>query len=357
MARLRGSRTCLQIVAIAFGFAVLACLLPANPYQRWQLLDGTIHANARWIYERCQFDPTPIDVAFVGPSRTGMGVNAPRLGAALAARGLPSHVVNFSLPEAGRNINYVVVHELLETKHPRIIVLGVTEKPSRFGHPAFKFVAPAGLVTDPGYLTDLNYVSDLAYLPYRQLTLAMADVFPGISGLRKRFDPALYRGPSVDTTGSVRLPDGGIKDGETAASAAELARGVRKLERGSHPPILPARYGDLEFGDERHYLEDIAREANAKGVRIVFLYLPYYGGKSDLQERTFYSRFGPILDARFIGDHAEWYADYGHLTRTGAAHLTDWLVDPIATALRAASVEHGVLRPAPPPAQPSLFPS
>ena len=79
-----------------------------NPYQRWQLLDGTIHANARWIYERIHFDPTPIDVVLLGPSRMGAGVNAPRLAKALDARGLPANVVNFSLPEAGRNMNWAV---------------------------------------------------------------------------------------------------------------------------------------------------------------------------------------------------------------------------------------------------------
>jgi hypothetical protein len=265
-----------------------------------------------------------------------LGVDAPRLGAALAAEGLPDHVVNFSLPEGGRNINYVVAHELLETKRPRIIVLGVVEKPSRFGHPAFKFIAPRSLIVDPGYLGDLNYLSDLAYLPYRQLTLAIADLLPGLEGLRKTFDPADYAGQSLDTTGSQILPGGVFKNGETPASAAELARGVHKLEAGNHPPILPPRYRDLEFGDERHYVAEIAREARAKGASIMFLYLPYYTDDSDLQERAFYEQFGPVLDERYLAHHAEWYADYGHLTRTGAHHLTDALVGPISAALRRA---------------------
>jgi hypothetical protein len=332
--RVRSVGACVVILATAVLSAAIACALPDNAYQRWQLLDGTIHANLRWIYERCNFDEAPIDVAFIGPSRTEMGVNAPRLSAALAARGLPDQVVNFSLPEAGRNINYVVAHELLETKRPRLIVLGVAEKPSRFGHPAFKYVAPAGLVVDPGYLTDLNYFSDLIYLPYRQLELAVADVIPGISGLRKTFDPAGFAGNSVDTTGNVILPGGVVKNGETPAALPELKRGVRKLEGGNHPPILPARFANAEFGDERHYVAEIAEEARAKGVRVMFLYLPYFGDCSDVQERRFYERFGPVIDARFLASHAEWYADYGHLTRTGAEHLTDWLTDAIAAALQ-----------------------
>jgi hypothetical protein len=323
----------LAILACSVALAIGACLLPDNSYQRWQLLDGTIHANARWIYERCHFDPTPIDVAFIGPSRMGAGVNAPRLSQALAARGLPHQVVNFSLPESGRNINYVIAGQLLRTKHPRLIVLGVTEKPSRLGHSAFKFIAPSRLVIAPGYLADLNYLSDLAYLPYRQLILFVASRFPGWQGLNTTFEPALFEGDSLDTTGSIRLPDGRIKDGEDAATASELARGVHKLERNNHPPFLPARYGDLEFGDERHYVEAIARDARARGVQVMFLYLPYYGGTSEVQEKLLYQKIGPVIDARWVASHAEWYSDYGHLTRTGAEHLTDWIVEPIAAAL------------------------
>jgi len=321
------------ILGLALAMAALTCVLPDNAYQRWRLLDGTIHGDARWIYERVHFDPTPIDVAIVGPSRLERGVNAPRLAADLRARGLPDQVVNFSLPEAGRNINYEVVEEMLKTKRPRLLVIGVTEKPSRFGHSAFKFLAPAGDVVAPGYWSDANYFSDLVYLPYRQLRLFAADVAPGLGGPGKAFDPADYAGPSIDTTGDIHLPDGTVKDGHDPASHQELMRGVRKLERGLHPPLLPARYADIEFGDERSYVRRIADLARRNGVKVAFLFLPYYTGPDTIQERAFYERFGPIWDAGFLAPHAEWYMDYGHLTKTGAEHLTDWLAAPVAASL------------------------
>ena len=333
MVRLHPLRQVFAIVAIALGLAAVACALPDEPYQRWQLLDGTIHARARWIYERTHFDPTPIDVVFVGPSRTGQGVSAPRLGRALAARGLPANVVNFSLPESGRNINDAVVELMLQTKQPKLIILGVTEKPSRFGHSAFKFVAPAEVIVNPGYPTDANYFSDLIYLPYRQMQLAFARFAPSETGLKQTFDRRTYLGASVDTTGSVVLPDGSIKEGEKPASAAELKRGVRKLVAGTHNPILGPKMADLEFGDERHYVRRIADLARQRHIKVMFLFLPYYTGPSRIQEQAFYDRFGPVLNAGFVATHAEDYADYGHLTRSAAASLTDWLVEPVAAAL------------------------
>ncbi len=324
----RSARMVFTILFVAVLTAVAACFLPDDPYQRWQLLDGTIHADARWIYERLEFDPKPIDVLVVGQSRTEIGVNAPRLSAALAAAHLPSQVVNASLAEHGRNMSDVIVREVLRTKHPKLIIIGVIEKPSRIGHPAFKYLAPAADVVNPGYLADFNYFEDLIYLPYRQIRLFFADVAPGLGGLTKTFDPRQYRGSSIVATGSLHL-----RNDDTPASAKELRDGVRQLEAGMHPPLLPERYADLEFGDERSSVRDIATLARARGIKVAFLYVPYYTAKPTIQGQAFYEQFGPIWNADYLASHAEWYFDYAHLTRTGGDHLTDWLTRCVVAEL------------------------
>ncbi|HEX4182873.1 MAG TPA: hypothetical protein VHY34_06425 [Caulobacteraceae bacterium] len=334
MTGLKAFRMTMLILAGALGLAVVTCLLPENEYQRWQLLDDTIHKNARWIYERSNFDPTPIDVAFLGPSRIGMGIDTPLLARLLAEKGEPANVVNFSLPEAGRNINLTIAEQLFRYKRPRLVVIGVTEKPSRFGHSAFKYVAPVGAIANPGYFPDLNYFSDLIYLPFRQGRLFFADLFPGASGLTKRFDPSEYRGSDILTVGDVIMPDGTIKEGERPAPMHEILRGVHKLEAGTHPPILPKRFADYEFGDERHYVREVVKLAQARGSKVVFLMLPYYSGPSAVQDTPFYTQWGPLWNASFLSTHPEWYADYGHLTHHGADILTTWLSGPVASALQ-----------------------
>jgi hypothetical protein len=325
MTALHPARLVFAILAVAVLTAAAACCLPDNPYQRWQLLDGTIHADARWIYERLEFDPKPIDVLVIGQSRTEIGVNAPRLSLALAAAHLPSEVVNASLAEHGRNLSDVIVREVLRKKHPRLIIIGVSEQPSRFGHPAFKYLAPAARVVNPGYLADFNYFEDLIYLPYRQISLFFANLAPGLSGLTKTFDPRLYRGSSIIASG----PRHGRSD-NTPAPMDELLRGVRVLQAGLHAPILPERYADLEFGDERSSIRDIATLARARGIKVVFLFVPYYTAKPVVQGKAFYEQFGPIWNADYLAPHAEWFYDYAHLTRTGGEHLTDWLATCVA---------------------------
>jgi hypothetical protein len=333
MTPLRAFRKTMTILASALAFAGLVCLLPENEYQRWQSLGGTINESAPRIYERCHFDPTPVDVVFLGSSRVALGVDAPRLGAALAAKDLPASVVNFALPGGGRDLNYIVAEQVFVTKKPRLIVLEVVEKPSRFGHEAFKYIAEPSAVAAPGYLADLNYFSNLIYLPFRQMRLFAADLFPQASALPKTFDPVHLRGASANMTGSQNQLDRTDVEDQAPVSIAALLRGVHKLEAGMHPPMLPESLADYEFGDERHYTRAIVDLARGHGARIAFLFLPYYTGRSTLQEQAFYEQFGPVWNAGYLSSHAEWYVDYGHLNRTGAHQVTDWLVERAAKEL------------------------
>lgn len=339
MRGLRAFRKTLAILGIALAIGVGLTLLPENPYQRWRLLDGTIHARSKWIYERIHFDPEPLDVVFIGPSRVEAAVDAPRISRALAAQGLPSNVVNFSLPEGGRNINHAVFDELLKAKRPQLIVIGVIEKPSRFGHPAYKYVAPRELIANPGYPTNIKFPTDLLYLPYRQAKLFGGWLAPGTMGPPTAFEPADYPGHSVDTTGDKILPDGRLKVGSRPADMKELRRGVDKLERGMNPPILPADLADLEFGDERHFIRQITARAKTENIKVAFLFLPYYTGPHTMQEEAFYRQYGPIWNAGFVSERADLYADYGHLTSAGADILSDWLVAPIADQLRSGDAQ------------------
>ena len=110
-----------------------------------------------------------------------------------------------------------------------------------------------------------------------------ADWVPGGFGLDKQFNPARYRGSSIDTTSHVIRTDGQIGDdagGEYPGSLAELERGVKKLEHEMHPPILPRGLADLEFGDERHYVQKIADLAQKNGAKVAFLFFPITLGRT-----------------------------------------------------------------------------
>jgi hypothetical protein len=326
-------RGVLIMLGVALLSAVLAAALPDTPYQRWSSLEKTIQNRLRWIYERIHYDPAPIDVAVLGPSRAGAGMSAPRVQEQLAALGKPVGVVNFSLPENGSDLHWVVENELLSKRSPKLIIIVVIEKPSRYGHPAYKYIAPAGAVIDPAYLGNLNYLSNLIYLPYRQLRLFAAQFAPAAFDLPAGFDPARYAGTSFDSTNSFVTGDGIRVERNSIVPVAELEAGVKRYEKGVRPPILSPRFADQEFGDERAYVRRMAAAARARGARVAFLFLPYYTGQTVIQERAFYEGFGPVLDAGFMSTHPEYFSDVAHLNHQGALVVSDWLAPQVAALL------------------------
>jgi hypothetical protein len=328
--RLDWTRTGLAILATVVLAGAAAAALPDNPYQRFSTLENTIQKRARWIYERIHYDPAPIDVAVVGPSRSGAAVDSPLLEADLTALGRKLDTVNFSLAENGRDLHWVIVQELLATKSPKLIVIGVIEKPGRYGHPAYKYVAPAADVIDPAFFGNVDYPANLLYLPFRQLRLLAAQAFPAVFDLPAAFDPKRYAGTNPGRPLSFVVAAGAEPDYEEPLTKAALVAQVRRYEAGVHPPVLGDRFADIEFGDERTYIARMATLARQRGIRVAFLFLPYYTGPHVIQERAFYERYGPIIDASFLSDHDDYYADAAHLNRRGAAVLTNWLAPRIA---------------------------
>ncbi len=293
MRRIRWARAFAAIVGVAAVIAAAAAALPDDPYQRFATLDHTIQNRVRWIYERIWFDPAPIDVAIIGPSRSGAAVSSPRLQADLARLGLPLRTVNFSLPENGRDLNWVILQQLLLKKHPRLIVIGVIEKPSRFGHPAYKYVAPAADVIDPAYFGNLNYLNNLIYLPYRQLRLAAARVAPQWFDLPARFDPAHYAGSNDETTTTFRAGDGTIVERDRRVPKAELQAGKVRYERGVRASVLGPRFAAIEFGDDRTYVTRMAdarpRPRNRRRLPVPALLHRIAGGPGTRAVRALWS--------------------------------------------------------------------
>src|ERR1700733_10720602 len=182
--------TILAALAVALILSAAVCLLPENDYQKWQLQDPD--GRLRWIYERIHFDPTPIDVAIVGPSRAQLGLSAAAIEHGLAKQGKSASVVNFAVPGTGRDIQWAILNELFKAKSPKAVVLEVEEEPYPFGHFFFKYAAPAEAIAFPPSPFLHNYLYNLAYLPIRKVKLFGANLFPHLFGLSKQFDPEHY---------------------------------------------------------------------------------------------------------------------------------------------------------------------
>ncbi len=324
----------IQILLVFVLFATAVSFIPDNPYERWQLLDNTIHYQLRWIYERINFDRTPVDLAIIGSSRTQAAISVPRLERDLAAMGAKVNAVNLSIPTNGRDLHYVILQQLLAHKHPDLVLIAIAEQPSRSGHEAFKYVAPAAEILFPGYLTNIKYPANVTYLPFRQLRLNFADLFPLEPSLSPTFDPNKYEGKNFDSTGSFMSKEGVWVDKDTVHTPAELEKRRAHFLSGEHAPYLGEKYFADEFGDENHYIQAMLDLARSKHVRVAFIFLPYYNSPCTIAGRQFYTAHAAIIDACEFARHSEFYTtDVRHLNHPGALRLTDWLAPKLVSLM------------------------
>jgi hypothetical protein len=312
-------------LAVALVLCGAVCLLPENDYQRWQLQDT--NGPLRWIYERIHFDPKPIDIAIVGPSRAQLGLSAAAIEEQLAQHGRHANVVNFSLPGAGRDIQWAILDELFKAKSPKVVVLEVEEQPYPFGHFFFKYVAPAEAIVFPPTPFLHNYLYNLAYLPVRKLKLFGANLFPNLFGLSKQFDPERYAQYRTDWSTNFIGEFGKLIDMEHPVPRTILLAEPRVPV----PQTLVARTMTWINGGEDHiFIEKIARDAEAHGAQLIFVYLPIFNGPPTTSDLDFLKQFGSVLNDGDLAPKDELFENWSHLNHAGAMTASARLADAIA---------------------------
>jgi len=321
------------------GLAILLLVglvfLPHDRYIRFQ--DFRIEAYARlgWIYERIHFDPTPIDVAFVGTSRTMNGVDAAAVAALMSERSGPGtrplHAANFGIPGYGRNLHWLIARELLENRKVGVLVLEIFENETRKPHPLFVYPADVSDVLGAPALINLSYVHDIMRLPFRQLSLFVKSLWPEGFGLKRRFDPARYDGETVDNTRFVHVNGRALtplRDGRIDPAVLDAIASSRNKEKNVH--MMGRLLDDLEYHFPRYYVRQILDLADRNRVPVKFLYLTSYGRPNMPYDSNLYEGRGEIITVNDILAKKENWGDIDHLNLYGAAELSARLATMLA---------------------------
>lgn len=326
--RLPGFLIGVALTVILSYFAAIA--LPHDTYIRYQAMSGTIFERVQWIYERLHFDEAPIDIAFIGSSRTARGAISNDLEFEIASLGFTKRIVNFSIPAAGFDIRYVLARELFSQKSPDILVISVVEQFPRLGHQAFGELAETSDVINSPWIVNATLPENLAKLPLRQIRLAAASRMTAAFGYQSEFDQSSYAGTSIDP----RIFNRGRQIETTAAPEIDALNQESRYRRSSITrPLLPKALAWLEFGVPQTYLRRIADMAESHGAEIVFLYLPFYGGFEQPFERLWLEQFGPVLTADFLIENPAFYNDVAHVSELGAERITVWLAGELTRIL------------------------
>ncbi len=305
-------------------------LLPHDKYLRYQSLNDHSAPNSYWIYERIHDDPTPIDVAFIGTSRTGRSMNTKRLQEDLAAHGVDIHAVNFHVVKTGRDMHYVVAKELLTHRKVKLLVLEITELEDRKPHPDFVLLADTRDIVLAPLFINTRYFADLVRLPGRQVDLFLQTQLQS-QGLRfADFTPPPYEGANLDRTDFLLTLDGVNHSLATQHTFAEMEAMRVQQERDITAPVLPASLEWLEYRLPRYYIDEIFDLAARNGTKVVFVYLPRYGGPPSPApyQRLYSRRTGLINPWPAVQDYRLWWDDT-HVNAAGSHLLTDAVAESL----------------------------
>ena len=132
-------RAYIKEVALTCGFAMLGlAVVLILPYNKQFGYNRMLESCSRgdWLYQRIFKNEIPVDIAFIGSSRTICAVNDSLLESYLGV-----HVANLAFCRYGRSLHYSLFKDLLRKKTPEMVVLEIRAEESRFGHPDFAHIA------------------------------------------------------------------------------------------------------------------------------------------------------------------------------------------------------------------------
>ena len=330
-------RYCLGAMGTVLVILVALFVAPDDPYSRYKALATTDYIKAGWIYERLNFDPTPVDIAFIGSSRTMQGIDSAAIERNLNdGSTVKLHVVNLGLPSLGRDVPYLIVRMLTETKRPSVIVVETDYIDYRQINPVFSQLAGADDVLGEPMLFNPGVVADLFAVSVRHAHFRLETLVHGPSW----FDPSRYVGPHWDdvyeTTGRdgrkspPRLwsPDKAVYEADAADRTRNILHKASEYDRWAWAEL---NYNETYF----HRLLDLAK---ASGSRIVL----FYSTSAGAPDRPFHADalkdYGEMwsVPPDLVADNSLW-VNCTHFNYFGAEKFSAWLAGRLRSFVDAAA--------------------
>ena len=275
-----------------------------------------------WIYKRLFESQVPIDIAFIGTSKTMCDVNDALLEEQLSKTfNLKRKIANLGVCRTGENLHYLIARDLFAQKKPKAIVLELSTKMVSNSHFHFPYLAAFEDVLAAPKIINNDYLGDFVTLGWNRLIYQREKLF----GIERKFEEILD-----DSLHSYMLVE---KDMVADSADMERVKAKRTISLSSAAPkgIGAWIYG-LESRIPKYYFEEIAHLAQVNGTQLIFLYLPVYGAASDApQELNYYQQFGTVwIPPDSVFGDSKLHMDNSHLNNAGATKLNDWLVSQVA---------------------------
>ena len=277
---------------------------PVNTRLKYQELKNDCFNHGIWIYDRIQNNSKPVDIAFLGSSQTINGINDKLIETEMNKTGLS--VVNFGYCRLGKNLIYVLLKEIVKTKHPKYVIIEIKGDEDRYSHPVFPYIADTRdvVLANPFFNRDL--LGDMYLHFFYKMDLIQEKLFREAENTDIRTDDFGFAS-SADTATAEVL--------EKYSNRCAPKPALSKLERNFH----------MHF--PRVYLKKIHKLCEKNRIELYFLYIPVYCTcNQQPRELNTYTKYGKVIipPCEIFNNPSVWH-DENHLNQAGADEFSLWL--------------------------------
>lgn len=305
--------TILFLLPVLIG-CVLLFMAPLDRGFAYHFVEGECSNQGSWIYDRIFENKKPIDIALIGASHVANGIDDQLLEERLSSlKGEPVNVANLGYCRGGRDIQYVMLKDLMSKKKPRIVVVEVGEDEPKKSHPVFPYLASNEDLFHSFVFFNQRYFSNLW------------------KGLATRFEyirmVILKRLPVYKTSSF----DFGYQNSDQVALPEAIAENQARWEKRLKRNTLPI-FRKIELNYSKLYLGKMIRLARENNCSLVFLYFPEFGSG---MEKPFLNDYYEditnlyLIPPDIISNPANW-KDPSHFNDAGAVQTTVWFAGKLA---------------------------
>lgn len=287
-------------------FLVLIAL-PTDRRDRYCGLENDCFNHGIWIYDRVVHNPNPVDIAFLGSSRTFNTIDDEYIQSYLQTK----HVVNLGYCRFGRNLEKLFLDLLVENKKPEYIILEVRQSDHRSNHPVFPYVASSKEFLARSRSLDYKFISDVwKHLSYK------------VQLLQER----IYRTGCHSNTYKAEFGFSPVK-GNADAKELQMAKQNRIQDLEKKKGFI----NRIKQKRSTRIISEMNKICGDFNCKLIFLYLPGFG-LEDVPpvNLEFYEQHGTVLipPVELFADEKMWF-DTGHLNYEGSIILTQFLAETL----------------------------
>ena len=290
-----------NILLLAIPVAFLLITLKPDGRLIFKALKDDCLNKGMWLFDRSHINPEPIDILFLGSSRTINAINDKQLDSNWLDRDL--HTVNYGYCRLGRNLHYSLLKDILKNKKPQMLVLEVRAAENPYSHPIFPYLAVTKDVIRPLHPLHEDVLDD--------------------GWEHMKFKLELEQDALFNRQDSLHI----FPWNNGHRSAPDTIENLPQLSFNYDQRSMPAM--------ARSYLLQIAKLCHEKQIQLVFCYIPNLPEiKIQPQHAAFYRQHGTLLipPIHLMEDPDHWH-DIDHVNSAGSVIYTQWIGSEIEELL------------------------